>query len=515
MSFDLYTLLADLNSAEQLVSAKKFNPTAQRKVEKSAKKHAHKNKIYLAVTKPTKHKHSWIAVATFTYQGDKVKHTHPVRFPADGPAPKLTVTGKKLKVTEHKDGKTVSYIYGEQAKASPAAKQEAPVAKAGRLLKHTLGHAFEAVADPFKKAYRLVAGKDRKEYRKEVAEWVKGIGKTESTETKQMLGTFKKVLTGQPTTREEKVAAVNQAMDVAKTIAIGTFYGSIAAHEGLGALLGTILSPGEEVAGMLLDGPLRRITKKLTGHEHGILPSAFYNKATASVLSAAEGNEIGLAAHLIEAILSELSKEPLTDDDIADALARAGLKPEDKDKIQTLLSKGAQTEKTMLQRVQTAFAVRSLLEEDARVLTASSSAESEALINAVNSDDDVRTTVLLAAGLPVKAKAGALSRGLKKLGKFAKKAGSKAKKLAKKTVSSLKKKAKKVAKKVKPAKPKAKPHRNMPPHHPTGAKPKKPKTHTLPHKPKKAKPRKKVKATADTMAVVKALLSAAAALEGK
>lgn len=509
------------------LSAKKFNPTAQRKVERSAKKHAHKHKIYVAVTKPTKHKHSWIAVATFMYQGDKAKHTHPLRFPAEGPAPKLTVVGKKLKVTEHKDGKTTSYYYGEakptmdmsEAKKPEKAEPEKPTMDmsetAGSKLKHALGHAFEAVADPFKKAYRLVAGKDRKEYRKEVGEWVKGIGKTESKETKAMLGTFKKVLTGQPTTREEKVAAVNQVLDVAKAIAITSFYGSIAAHEGLGALLGTVLSPGEEIAGMLLDGPLRRITKRLTGHEHGILPSAFYNKSSASVVSAAEGGEIGLASKLIEAILNELSKEPLTDDDIASALAKAGLKPEDKAKIEKLLSKGASTENTMLQRVQTAVAIRSLLEEDTRVLSASSSKESEVLIDAVTADDDMRITVLLAAGLPVTAKAGALSRGLKKLKKVAKKAGSKAKKLVKKTVSSLKKKAKTVKKKIKQAKPKSKPHRNLPPHHPTGPKPKKPKTHTLPHKPKKpAKPRK-VKATAETMSVIKALLSAASVLEGK
>lgn len=187
------------------------------------------------------------------------------------------------------------------------------------VLKAALGKAWHTLTEPFVGAFHLATSKkSRSEFKAKIG----GAIKNEAGETKALFSTLKKAITpGQKVSKEEKAAAINQVADLVKAGLIAAMYGHIASH-GIGELLATVASPAEEIIGAALDKPLRAITKKVFGHEHGILPSSFYSHepikahewvdALDAMLTEAESNDPeSLIMRLVDAILDELGSEDL------------------------------------------------------------------------------------------------------------------------------------------------------------------------------------------------------------
>lgn len=185
-------------------------------------------------------------------------------------------------------------------------------------------HGVDMVAGPFVAAFNVV--KDPK-YRKEV---LGHIGKAIATETKEtggLLRTFGKALTGRPVTPQEKTDAINQTVDLIK-VGLGTAIVGHVAAAGVVELLKDLAMPYDDVAGMLMDKPLRRVTEKYFGpqHAHGLLPSAFYAGKPAEGVDEASADPKAVLQRLVTAIVNDLAKEKLTTDDLKEIIAKSPLK---------------------------------------------------------------------------------------------------------------------------------------------------------------------------------------------
>lgn len=214
----------------------------------------------------------------------------------------------------------------------------------GGKIKAALHGAWHAVSDPFKKAWQLATDK---EYRTEVKDFVVRAAKKEGTQTKEMAKHIARAMKGEKLTKEEKAMVADQLADIVKASLI-TGVVAHAAAGGVAQFLATVASPVDELVGVALDGPLRKLTKKMLGREHGLLPTSFYEEGVTftmlRLLEAKpykEGDEYEVIQKLVDAVLDELSKSGISDDDIADALAAAGLhkKPGVLDKLKALFSK--------------------------------------------------------------------------------------------------------------------------------------------------------------------------------
>jgi hypothetical protein len=78
---------------------------------------------------------------------------------------------------------------------------------------------------------------------------------------------------------QEVKAAVVQFVDIATKVLIFVFIGPHVAHmfaEGPLRAMMALMSPVDEVAGVMLDKPLRWVTNKFLGAAIGLLPSGFY-----------------------------------------------------------------------------------------------------------------------------------------------------------------------------------------------------------------------------------------------
>ena len=212
------------------------------------------------------------------------------------------------------------------------------------FLKKALHGVWHALSDPFKKAWKLATDK---KYRTEVKDFVVKAAKKEGSQTKVMAGTFAKLLKGEKVSREEKLAAMDQMADIIKVAAMGAMVTHIAAG-GVAKAIATLASPADEVVGVAIDKPLRAITKKLFGREHGILPTSFYEEGVRgsmlALLSEAykEGDEYKLIETMVDAIVTEMGKTDLSDEDIMRALMKGGLRAKKKsviDKIIGIFSK--------------------------------------------------------------------------------------------------------------------------------------------------------------------------------
>lgn len=234
--------------------------------------------------------------------------------------------------------------------ASPAAKAVATAAPVERpekehsLLKKALHGVWHVVSDPFKKMWKLATDKS---YRKEVKDFVIKAVKKEGSQTKVMAGTFKRILQGEKVSRDEKVAALNQFIDLAKVATVGGFAKHMAAG-GVMKFLSTMASPVDEVVGVAVDKPLRKLTKKLFGHAHGILPSSFYEDVTL-IEAYQEGDEYKLIEKMMDALMDEMGKADLGDDDILAALMKGGLRAKKKGLIQKVISKFSKKESVLVQ----------------------------------------------------------------------------------------------------------------------------------------------------------------------
>lgn len=238
----------------------------------------------------------------------------------------------------------------EKAKAAaPAHGAEGGKSEHG-FLHRALHHVWDALTDPFKKGWKLI--RDKK-YRTEVKDFVVKAAKKEGSETKAMASTIAKALRGEKVTKEERNAALHQAADIIKMAVIAGTYGNIASH-GIAELAAAIASPADEIVGMMLDPHIRRITKHIFGKEHGILPSAFYEKNDESTESFfrrfdrflteayKEGDEYKVIEQMVDAVLAEMGKTDLDDKTIMQALVKSGLTHKKKgliDKVISIFSK--------------------------------------------------------------------------------------------------------------------------------------------------------------------------------
>lgn len=259
-------------------------------------------------------------------------------------------------VTVHHFAKKPASSPAPTARAAPEPK--APEHEGGKeehgFLRKALHHVWDAVTDPFKKAWKLAT--DHK-YRKSVKDFVVKAAKKEGTQTKAMAGTFAKLLKGEKVTREEKIAAMEQMADIVKVAAMGAMVGHVAAG-GLVKLAATLASPADELAGIAIDKPLRKITKKIFGREHGILPTSFYEEgvqyAMRALLSEAykEGDEYKLIETMVDAIMDEMGKSGgPSEKDIMQALMKSGLRAKKKNVIDKIIGMFSKKEDTLIARM--------------------------------------------------------------------------------------------------------------------------------------------------------------------
>jgi hypothetical protein len=243
----------------------------------------------------------------------------------------------KIPFPSDKPAASAASVPAGKPEPAPASPEKSSKKTFGGKLKSALGAGWDTLKEPFVGAFHLAT---KKSARKAFKEKIGGAFKQETKETKAMLGTLKKGLTGQKVTKEERTAAINQAADLVKAALIGTMYGSIAA-QGIGELLATIASPVEEIVGALLDKPLRKITKKVFGQEHGILPSAFYSSegdskdkhewidALDAALTESDDSEAqDLMMRIADAVMDELASSGIADEDLDAALTKAGVTAE-------------------------------------------------------------------------------------------------------------------------------------------------------------------------------------------
>ena len=213
------------------------------------------------------------------------------------------------------------------AQAVAAAKPStAPEAEHSRV-KKVLHGVWHAVSHPFKAAYKLVTDK---KYRGQVKDFVVKACKKEGTQTHAMAKNIARALKGEKLTAEEKAAIIDQMADIVKVAAIGAVVGHAAAG-GLARLAATVASPADELIGIAIDTPLRKITKKLFGREHGVLPTSFYEEGVRHAMLTLlaedykEGDEYKVIEKMVEAILDEMGKTDLDEKEITKALMKKGL----------------------------------------------------------------------------------------------------------------------------------------------------------------------------------------------
>ncbi len=139
-------------------------------------------------------------------------------------------------------------------------------------IKQALHKVWHLVSEPFVLAWKVATNK---KYRSEVAHHLSSAFKKECHETKHMAQTLVKMARGHEVAADDKNKAAHQFADIAKVGLLSSLLGHVAAG-GIAKLVATLASPVDEVAGVMIDKPLRAATKRVFGKEHGILPSSFY-----------------------------------------------------------------------------------------------------------------------------------------------------------------------------------------------------------------------------------------------
>lgn len=140
-----------------------------------------------------------------------------------------------------------------------------------------LAWVWETVTHPFIAAWRLLTSPAA---RTETKAWIRQVARKEVTQTRHMVSVARALARGEEVPRTDVVAAVHQFVDLLKTALI---LGMATHHLGPALIrdplhvLGILASPADEMVGLLLDRPLRFVTRALFGHGHGLLPSSFYD----------------------------------------------------------------------------------------------------------------------------------------------------------------------------------------------------------------------------------------------
>lgn len=171
------------------------------------------------------------------------------------------------------DPEEVNAIYEEQTGITRTAGALDTVrALGGKVMSgawHTLTH-------PFISLYKLFTDPT---YRGEIARGIKRAISHEVRATKHMVNVGVRLAQGEKVSPQEVKAAAVQFLDLATKVILAYVVGPHLAHmfaHGVLKALATLLSPVDEIAGMLLDKPLRWASQKFLGSSIGLLPSGFY-----------------------------------------------------------------------------------------------------------------------------------------------------------------------------------------------------------------------------------------------
>lgn len=179
------------------------------------------------------------------------------------------------------------------------------VKKLGHVIQHPYLMAKELVKDP--------------ETRQRAKAHIKNAVKKESEATKKLVGTLGRAIkkTPPPVTKDEVKESIHQVVDLVKA-GLGVATVGHMAAKGLVKFVLSLFTPVDELVGMAIDHPIRKITKKVFGKEHGLLPSAFYEgprvfmtvdslPRAGSVLQEADKTPEALLDEIIDAILDQLA----------------------------------------------------------------------------------------------------------------------------------------------------------------------------------------------------------------
>jgi hypothetical protein len=140
-----------------------------------------------------------------------------------------------------------------------------------------LSWVWETFTHPFVTAWKLITSNQA---RSETKFWLKTIARKEATKTRHMMAVASTLARGGEVERAELGKAVHQFVDLLKTALI---LGVLTHHFGPQLIrdplhvLGVLASPADELVGLMLDKPLRIVTRYLLGQGFGILPSSFYD----------------------------------------------------------------------------------------------------------------------------------------------------------------------------------------------------------------------------------------------
>lgn len=143
----------------------------------------------------------------------------------------------------------------------------------GGFLLKTLWH---MVIGPFVSIAKFIKSSA---FRNEVKLAFKRALKHEVRSTKHMVSVAGRLMRGEEVNPQERKAAMMQFVDIFTKVLLAYLTGPHIAHMFSGSVwkvIGTFLSPLDEILAVLLDKPIRAAAKKLLGSDLGMLPSGFY-----------------------------------------------------------------------------------------------------------------------------------------------------------------------------------------------------------------------------------------------
>jgi len=139
-----------------------------------------------------------------------------------------------------------------------------------------LSVAWHMLTHPFIAAWKFITNP---QYRAKVITGIKRAIRHEIRATRHMVGVAQRLIAGETVKPQEVKAAVMQFIDIAMKVLIGWFIGPHIAHlfaQGVFKALASLMSPLDEVIGIIIDAPIRWATQHLLGESVGLLPSGFY-----------------------------------------------------------------------------------------------------------------------------------------------------------------------------------------------------------------------------------------------
>lgn len=139
-----------------------------------------------------------------------------------------------------------------------------------------LSGAWHMLTAPFIAAWKMATSP---QYRAKVIAGFKRAIRHEVRATRHMVVVAQRLIVGEEVKSQEVKAAVVQFIDLAVKVLIGVFVGPHVAHlfaHGVMQALAALLSPLDEILGILIDKPMRWASQHLIGEAIGLLPSGFY-----------------------------------------------------------------------------------------------------------------------------------------------------------------------------------------------------------------------------------------------